>query len=149
MSVKTVRRLAARLLKCGESRIRIADAKRAGEALTADDVRELIKEKIVSEVPFRGVSRGKARWKQERRRKGRRRGKGSQRGAAHAKVTAKELWMRKVRAQRKLLKAFKNKVGKETYRKAYSMVKGNAFPDKKRLAEYLVKFEKKEGVKVG
>lgn len=143
-----MRRLAARLLKCGESRIRIADAKRAGEALTADDVRELVKEKIVYALPPQGVSRGKARWKQQRKRKGRRRGRGSQRGAAYAVATGKEIWMRKARAQRKLLKAFKSKMEKSEFRKVYKMVKGNAFSDKKRLAEYLKKFAKK-GVKVG
>ncbi|MFH1106727.1 MAG: 50S ribosomal protein L19e [Candidatus Micrarchaeota archaeon] len=150
MSVKTVRRLAARLLKCGKSRVRIIDPKRASDALTSDDVRELIKEKVVFEVPSHGVSRGKARRKQERKRKGRRRGRGSQSGSAHARVTAKELWMRKVRAQRKLLKASKRKVSGAVFREAYRMIKGNAFPDKKRLAEYLKsKEENSEGVKVG
>ena len=150
MSVKTVRRLAARILKCGESRIKIADAKRAGEALTSDDVRELIKEKIVYGIPSHGVSRGKARLKQESRRKGRRSGRGSQRGSSFAKVTEKQLWMRKVRAQRKLLKTYRKKLETDAFRTAYKMVKGNAFPDKRRLAEYLKKFMKKaEGVKVG
>jgi ribosomal protein L19E len=57
MSLKTVRRLAARLLRAGESRIRIIDAKRASEALTGDDVRSLIAEGVIALEPPRGVRR--------------------------------------------------------------------------------------------
>ena len=42
MSVKTVRRVAGDILKCGISRIKILDAKRAMEALTREDVKQLI-----------------------------------------------------------------------------------------------------------
>ncbi|MFH1199814.1 MAG: 50S ribosomal protein L19e [Candidatus Micrarchaeota archaeon] len=143
MSVQTVRRLAARIFRSGESRVRILDAKRASEALTADDVRELIKEKVVVQEPITGVSRSKARIRQERKRMGRGRGRGSQRGSDHAGVTGKDLWMRKVRAQRKVLAAHKGKIASAEFRKAYAMIKGNAFPDKKRLTEYLNKISNK------
>lgn len=49
MSMRTTKRIAAKLLKVGISRIRVKpdETKRAKEALTTDDVRTLIKEGIV------------------------------------------------------------------------------------------------------
>lgn len=145
MSMKTIRRLAAKIFKSGESRVRILDAKRAGEALTSEDVKGLIAEKIVIMLPKQGVSRGNARDKKIRQKKGRRRGPGSRKGSHYAGTSAKDMWMRKVRAQRKVLRSLKNTVSKTDYRSAYRMIKGNAFSDKKHLAEHLKSLGKKEG----
>src|SRR3989344_2658781 len=131
MSVKTVRRIAAKLLNAGESRIRILDAKRASEALTSEDIRNLIKEKAVIVLPKAGISRGKARFRQSRKQAGRGRGKGTKRGAQFAGVTRKQLWMRKVRALRKTLKNNSFRLESADYRKAYGMVSGNAFRGRK------------------
>ncbi|MGB9577465.1 MAG: 50S ribosomal protein L19e [Candidatus Micrarchaeia archaeon] len=137
MSLYTVKRVAASILKCGESRVRIVDAKKAGEALTRDDVRQLIREGAVIELPKKGVGRGKARFKQARREAGRRRGRGSRKGTPNAAKNAKERWMRQVRSQRKLLRKLKNEIEASTYKKVYAMIKGNAFKNKKRLLAYL------------
>ncbi len=137
MSLKTIRRLAAKIWKSGESRVRILDAKKASEALTTEDVKQLIAENVVVLLPQQGVSRGRARDVRERKRKGRKSGPGSRRGAAFAGMTAKEKWMRQVRAQRRLLRSFKKTISTENYRKAYRRIKGNAFLTKKRLEEYV------------
>ncbi len=71
MSVSTVRRLCSRIFKVGESRVKILDAKRAAEALSAEDVRELVKEKVVVIIASKGPSRKAARHKQSRVRAGR------------------------------------------------------------------------------
>lgn len=136
MSLKTVKRLAARIMGCGEKRVRILDAKKAGPALTADDVRSLLKEKAVVILPGRGVGRGKARARQELRRKGRRRKEGSIKGSSYALLGRKRRWLRVVRAQRKLLAKLRPTLIAGSYRKLYGMVKGRAFPDKRRLLEY-------------
>lgn len=137
MSLTTIRRLAADILACGESRIRILDSKKADEALTRDDVRELIKQGIILKLPTQGVGRGKARFKQARKEAGRRRGRGSKHGTPNAALTEKKRWMKQVRSQRELLHKLKPKLAENTYKKVYFMIKGNAFKDKKRLTTYL------------
>jgi len=137
MGLVTIKRLAADLMKCGESRVRILDAKKAEEALTREDVRKLIKERVIIKLQAIGVGRGKAQRKHERKSKGRRRGPGSKKGTPFAAKSRKERWIEKTRAQRKLLKYAKQKMDKTAYRKAYRMVKGSAFRTRKQLATYL------------
>ncbi|MBU1197497.1 50S ribosomal protein L19e [Candidatus Micrarchaeota archaeon] len=147
MAIHTVRRLAAKIWRSGESRVRIMDAKRAGEALTTEDVKQLIEEKVVILLPKQGVSRGKARIKQSRKKMGRGRGKGSRKGSKYAGISKKDRWIRKVRAQRRLLKSRQGKIPNAVYRSTYRMIKGNAFPDKKRLEDYLKKMAPIKGEK--
>lgn len=146
MSVTTVRRVASQLLGAGESRIRILDAKRAQEALTREDIRGLIREKVVIAIPKSGISRGKARFTQERKHSGRGRGKGKKRGSMYAGVTRKQLWMRKVRGLRKTLKNNSFRLESGSYREIYRMVSGNAFRGKRQLVDTI---NKKSNLKKG
>ncbi len=139
MSLQTVRRIAARILNVGQTRIRIQDAKAASEALTADDIRKLIKEKAVVSLPTQGISRGKARFRQARKHAGRGRGKGTKKGARYAGETHKMLWMRKVRSQRRTLRNNKYRLDSSSHREIYRMVSGNAFRGKKQLLEFIQK----------
>ncbi|MBI5229150.1 50S ribosomal protein L19e [Candidatus Micrarchaeota archaeon] len=138
MSLKTIKRVAADILKCGTTRIRILDAKKASEALTREDVKGLINEGVIKKVPAKGIGRGKAKMKQERKLHGRRSGPGSKKGSRFALLSRKERWTRKSRAQRRLLKSMKNRLAKGAHKKVYLMIKGNAFRDKKHLKDYLV-----------
>ncbi|PIO06184.1 50S ribosomal protein L19e [Candidatus Micrarchaeota archaeon CG08_land_8_20_14_0_20_59_11] len=133
-TLKTIKRLAAKILDAGESRIRILDQKKAMDALTGDDVRGLIKEGVIVLVPKKGVGRSKAADKAARKRSGRRRGTGSRRGSANL---SKQMWMRKIRALRRVLKQAKPTLVKGAYGRVYERIKGNAFRDKKHLREYL------------
>lgn len=135
MAIQTVKRLAASILRCGVSRVRIGDAQEAAKAITRDDVRSLIARGMAYALPAKGVGRGKARFKQKRVHAGRRRGSGSRKGAPS--LSPKERWMCKVRAQRGLLKSFKGRLPSELYRRAYRMVKGNSFRGKKQLLAFL------------
>jgi len=134
MGLSTVRRLAAAIMKVGESRVRIIDAKKAAEALTRDDVRELIRTGVVAAVAKKGVGRAKAIEKNARKRMGRRGGRGSRKGS---KSLGKALWMRKTRAQRGYLASIKKGMGTGGYRKVYRMIKGNAFKDLAALKAFL------------
>ena len=134
MSLATVKRVCSRIYGVGQSRIKVLDPKRASEALTADDVRNLVKDKVVIMIASQGPSRAAARKKQSRLRSGRRRGKGSKKGTS---VSQKTLWIRKIRGQRKLLFALKPKLVDGAFRKVYPMVKGNAFKHKHALLTYL------------
>ena len=137
MSLQTTKRVAARIMKCGTSRVKIVDQKKAEEALTHDDVVSLISQGFISERPKKGVGRGKAKFKQERKHSGRRRGKGSKKGTPFAAVSRKTRWIKKVRSQRIVLKNMKPKMVEGSYSGVYRMVKGNNFRDKKHLKTYL------------
>lgn len=137
MSLSMVRRIAARQLRCGESRIVIADAKRASEALTGLDVHALIKQGVVFKREAISPGRSKAESRQARQAKGRGRGPASRRGAKYASVPSKDRWMGRVRKQRALLVHFRPQLPAGIYRKLYRMVKGNAFRDAGNLQSYL------------
>ncbi len=141
MAMNTVRRIAAEVLGVGQSKVRInpESAQKAGEALTRDDVRDLISEGAIYALQPRGVSRLRGRVKRAQMRKGRRMGKGSRKGTFSARLSDKEAWMAKVRAQRKMLREMvsQGKVKEGTARKIYSMIKGNAFRGVKVLEAHL------------
>jgi len=134
MGVKTVRRLAADILKVGESRIWI-DPERLEEvenAVTRADVRRLIKSGIIRKRPASTPSRVRARAKSGRK------GPGSRKGAKGARLSV--TWVEKVRAQRSLLKELRDKkiISRRVYRKLYLMVKGGAFASKRALMSYVL-----------
>lgn len=141
MTQKTIRRLAADVLNVGESRIWLDpnQGSRINEALTRDDVRKLISEGVVKAFPSRGVSRQGARERQEGRRVGRRRGHGSRKGSVKARTGEKEVWIAKVRAQRRLIKSLKadGELTGPNFRKAYMLVKGSTFKGMNALKVYL------------
>ena len=134
MSIATVRRICARVYEVGETRVKIIDIKRASEALTADDVRLLVKEKAVIITAAKAPSRAAARRKQSRKHAGRRRGSGSKKGTG---MSDKAKWVIKLRSQRKLLAAVKPTLKPGAFRKLYKMAKGNAFKTKHALSAYI------------
>ncbi|MEM3030714.1 MAG: 50S ribosomal protein L19e [Candidatus Micrarchaeia archaeon] len=149
MSIQGVRRMASDILGVGASRVRIlpAEAKKAGEALTRDDVRALIKQGIIYVLPKVSPSRALAKALHSQRRKGRRRGLGARKGLKYARIPRKTIWMNKVRAQRALLRelAAANKLVKGA-RRAYRMVKGMAFKSRASLLAYLKENDFVKGV---
>jgi large subunit ribosomal protein L19e len=141
MTMKTVRRIAAYLLKAGKSRVRIApgEQKAAEEALTREDIRSLIDRGIVYALPKQGVSRVRGRRHDEQRRLGRRRGHGSRKGTKNARLTGKDSWMMRVRAQRSTLSALHESgaIDHKTYRHTYRMVKGGAFKGRETMKTHI------------
>ena len=92
------RRLASQILKIGQNRVWI-NPERMDDvegAITREEVRKLIHERIIDSLPEKGVSRSRAKVIREKKRKGRRSGPGSITGAGYAKVTKKEAWMKKI-----------------------------------------------------
>ncbi|MFH1285649.1 MAG: 50S ribosomal protein L19e [Candidatus Micrarchaeota archaeon] len=142
MGSKTIRRLAASVLGVGENRIKMSptETTRLNEALTREDVRGLIRDGVVYAEAKKGVSRARGRRKHEQKKKGRRRGVGSRKGGKYSKVSRKEIWMSKVRAQRRVLRELDadGKLKSESFRSVYLMIKGGAFKGKAQLESYLV-----------
>ncbi len=129
MTMLTVRRLAADLMNCGQNRVRISPdgTKEAEGALTRSDVKGLIDKGIITKQKIKGRA-SKAKTK--------RRGKGSKKGSLG---NEKELWMQKVRSQRKLLREIleAGALKPELKRSIYGKVKSGIFRNKKAMLLYL------------
>ncbi|MEM3712114.1 MAG: 50S ribosomal protein L19e [Thermoproteota archaeon] len=139
MGVGTVRRLAADILKVGESRIWI-DPERLEDvenAVTRADVRRLIKSGAIRKRPASTPSRGRVRIRSGRR------GPGSRKGSKSARVSVK--WVEKVRAQRRLLKELRNRkiISRKMYRRLYLMVKGGMFASRRALMNYVISLKER------
>ena len=91
------RKLAAKVMKCGVKRVWIADNpsvhEKVEEAVTRDDIRELVRFNGIQKIQKKGVSRGRARAIAEQKKKGRRKGHGSRKGAKGARTPKKRLWI--------------------------------------------------------
>jgi large subunit ribosomal protein L19e len=129
--LKSQRRLAAQILKIGQNRVWI-DPERMDDvdgAITREEVRKLIHEKIIDSLPEKGVSRSRAKTIREKKRKGRRSGPGSITGAGYAKVTKKEAWMKKIRSLRRKLRELKASriITEKTYSQYYRMAGSGRF----------------------
>lgn len=149
MNLSTQRKISAKILKCGETRVWMSPAaqEKISHAITRRDVRGLVKDGLVRKLPEKKSLRigPKARMIQEA--KGRRSGAGSRKGAFGARAGKKEKWLRTVRPQRNLLKALRKegkmqKKGDVTtagsgYGKIYSQIKGGMFRSKHHLISYL------------
>jgi len=125
------RRLAARILKIGKNRVWINPERMddVDGAITREEVRKLIHEKVIVSLPEKGVSRSRAKIIRAKKAKGRRSGPGSITGSAHAKVTKKEAWMIKIRSLRRKLRALKTSrvIAETTYTQYYRMAGSGRF----------------------
>ena len=131
MSLKSQRRLAAQLMKVGANRVWI-DPNRIEDvevAITRSEIRRLIHEDIIQQLPAKGVSRARARILHKKKEQGLRRGSGTREGSSRAKVTKKDAWMLKIRALRRKLKEWKanRTVAQESYRRLYRVASSGAF----------------------
>jgi large subunit ribosomal protein L19e len=132
MSLKTQKRLAASILKSGETRIKIDPEQidRVESAITREEIKKLIHEGVIKKVKAKGISKGRKKASKKRRTPGNVKG--------HS-ISKKELWVNKIRKIRKQLKTLRDKklITKKVYRKLYAMAKGGAFKDSAHLKEYI------------
>lgn len=135
MKLDSQKRIASEILKCGVTRVRITPSKEVEEALTREDIRVLIRKGMIKAVQKKGTSRTKARKLLAQKKKGRRRGTGKRKGKAGATTPSKRLWIKQIRAQRRLLRDLRDSGRLEVrqYRKLILMAKGGAFRSKKHL----------------
>ena len=126
------RKLAAKILKVGESKIWLdpTKLKEIGEAITRADIRRLILKGYIKKLTE------KPPYPKEKKRK--RKGVGKRKGGKYARLPKKRIWINRVRAQRKLLKELKEKgkIDKRAYRKLYKLVKGGMFRSRAHLLLY-------------
>ncbi len=91
MKAEKAKEIAAGLLKVGKKKIWIdpEEAESVKEAITKDDIRELIKNGIIKKRKEGEQSRGRARKIEKQKKKGRRKGHGSRKGTAKARTDRK------------------------------------------------------------
>ncbi len=148
MELKKAKGLASQILKIGVGKIYIdpKQEKKVKEAMTKDDVRGLIAERIIKKRQTNEQSKGRVRALKEQKRKGRKRGQGKRKGTKKTRIEKKKTWMGKVRAQRRTLQELRKENPKQVEEKGYSnlyrKIKGGFFKGKKYLKDY-VEGEKK------
>lgn len=135
------KRLAGRILKCPENRIRLSPERISDirEAITKADIRTLISEGAIRKLLKKGISKARARKHADQRRKGRRKGKGSRKGKRTARMPGKKSWMGRIRLQREFLQLMKTKglINNATFTDLYRKSKGGFFRNKRHMKLYM------------
>ncbi len=143
MRPEKAKEIAAELLGVGKNKVYInpEELDSVKEAMTRQDIRELIAQGIISKVKESEQSRARARKLEKQKKKGRRKGHGSRKGKKTARAKKKEKWVANVRAQRAYLRELKQKYPEEVkkigYRRLYMMIKGGYFRSKAHLERFI------------
>ncbi len=141
MDVKYQRRVAADMLKCGINRVWVSPEHldEVADAITREDIRELIERNIIQKKKKKGVSRARARHIAEQKKKGRRKGPGSRKGKKYAGTSKKEKWMTMIRPIRAELKSLRDseQISRHDYRIYYRRAKGGMYKSKSHLRLHL------------
>jgi large subunit ribosomal protein L19e len=105
-TLSTQRRLAANAMNVGINKVwfdpyRLNEIK---EAITKEDVKALIKEKVINKKPTIGTKRRAGRSREIRKKRGRNRGKGKKKNLLHNKKDEYMARIRKIRSYTAMLK---------------------------------------------
>lgn len=138
------KRLAADILDVGTNRIWLDPDSQGdiAQAITREEIRELVDEGTIRAEDAQGNSRGRARERNEKRAYGHQTGPGNRKGKKGARQNSKDEWASKIRAQRRKLRELRDK-GELTptqYRQLYRKASGGEF----RSVQYLLNFIESE-----
>jgi large subunit ribosomal protein L19e len=141
MELNSQKMMAAKLMKCGKSRVWMDPSRSAdiSEAITSEDVRKLIKDGVIRPVPKKGLSSFRTKKNAAQKAKGRRRGRGQIKGAKGTRLNKKRSWIKTIRSIRILIKDLKAKkeVDNKIYRDLYMKSKSGYFRSKAHVMIYL------------
>lgn len=141
MDLKSQKRMAARIIGCGVSRVWINPARIAdvSEAITADDVRRYINDGVIVAKPKDGISSFRRKLNIKQKSKGRRKGLGSRKGRKGARTPTKKAWIKRIRTIRALLKDLKKegKIDNTSFKDVYMKSKAGMFRSKGHVMIYL------------
>ncbi|ADD03820.1 50S ribosomal protein L19e [Natrialba magadii ATCC 43099] len=135
------KRLAADVLDVGKNRVWFDPESQAdiAEAITRDEIRELVQDGRIQAKDAKGNSRGRARERNAKRAYGHKKGPGKRRGKKGARQNEKDDWQNKIRAQRRKLRELRDK-GELTptqYRELYKKAGGGEFRSVRYLLNYI------------
>jgi large subunit ribosomal protein L19e len=135
MPIKQQKIIAAQLMKCGVSRVKVRSVGDVEEALTRDDIRKLIVLGTIYKIQKQGTSRGHAREILRQKKRGRRRGPGSVKGKWGSRNPSKKKWISTIRPLRRMLAELRDskQLSPKNYRILYRKAKGGAFRSKKHM----------------
>jgi large subunit ribosomal protein L19e len=139
MDMSSQKKIAARIMKCGVSRVRIRPGEEVDEALTREDIRGLIQKGMIWSIQKKGTSKFASKKRLEQKKKGRSRGPGKRKGTKGARKNDKTKWIEKVRPLRRMLSEMKEggQITVQDYGVLYRRVKGGFFRNKKHLLFYI------------
>jgi len=134
------KRLAADVLDVGEGRVWLDpdEADEISEAITREDIRDLVDQGIIKAKGTQNNSRGRARERADKRSYGHKKGQGKRKGKAGAREARKDSWVSRIRAQRKRLKELRENgtLDRTQYRELYNKASGGEFDSVDRLEAY-------------
>jgi large subunit ribosomal protein L19e len=140
-NLSSQKRLAAQILKVGRNRVwidpqRISDVE---SAITREEIRKLVHEKVITTTPIQGVSRGRAKVIQAQKRRGRRKGPGSKSGSPRAVIPKKDAWMARIRSLRRKLRELKASrvITEANYRTLYMIAGSGRFSSVADMERYI------------
>ena len=135
------KRLASDVLDVGESRVWFDPEAQAdiAEAITREDIRELVDEGTIRAEEKKGNSRGRARKRKAKRDYGHQSGPGSRKGKSGGRQQRKEQWQQTIRAQRTKLRELRaeGEITRSQYRDLYDKAKGGEFRSVQYLLNYI------------
>lgn len=144
MKLNKIKETAGKILKKSKHKLVInkqkleENKKQVQDAITRNDVKDIISQGIIEKKQNTGHSRGRARELLAKKKLKRKRGPGKRKGTLKARQKD-NVYNLKVRGLRKRLKELKDegKLNDKNYKKLYLMIKGNYFRGKKHLEEYI------------
>jgi large subunit ribosomal protein L19e len=139
--LKAQKRMAADVLDVGKDRVWFDPDEQSeiAEAITREDIRDLVEEGTIRAKDAKGNSKGRARERAAKRAYGHRKGPGSRKGRSGGRKNSKDEWVSRIRAQRRRLKELRDDgpLTPTEYREAYNKASGGEFDDVARLEAYL------------
>ena len=139
--LSTQKRLAAEVLDVGKNSIWLDPAQQEdiSEAITREDIRNLVDQGAIQAEAPSGNSRSQARERNKKRSYGHQKGAGNRKGKAGARENEKEEWQSRIRAQRKRLRELRDEgeLDKSQYRDLYDKAGGGEFDSVADLDRYI------------
>ncbi|RLM56979.1 50S ribosomal protein L19e [Halobellus sp. Atlit-31R] len=139
--LKAQKRMAADVLDVGKGRVWFDPEEQSeiAEAITRDDIRDLVDQGVIRAKDAKGNSKGRARERAAKRAYGHRKGPGSRKGRAGGRKNSKDEWVSRIRAQRRRLKELRDDgpLDSTQYREVYNKASGGEFEDVARLEAHI------------